>query len=187
MLKIIQHRRAEVHWADCQTKTTTLKPVQPNWNIIMDRAKLPHRHFIPKSSTICPQTSTVHSVRTTRTEGQIQTDAHTATSRPNRAKLPPPPASLGLGRFPRPTTSSGSKLGSHRRRLFGSGLRHPPWEEGTHKLSLQMMRNNRNVPVQKWQNHWKNTKKDTYTYDTINGMKLWQIIVLLKIYLEEKV
>lgn len=67
----------------------------------------------------------------------------------NRAKLPPPPASSGLGRFPRPTTSSGRKLGSYHRRLFVSGLRHPPWEEGTHKLSLQLLRNNRNVPIQK--------------------------------------
>lgn len=87
----------------------------------------------------------------------------------NRAKLP----LSGLDRFPRPTTSSGRKLGSSRRHLLGSGLRHPPWEEGSHKLSLQMLRNNGITTVQEL----KSVEKQTPTL-TINGSKSKQIIVL---------
>lgn len=88
----------------------------------------------------------------------------------NRAKLPPPPVSSGLVRFPRPTTSSGMKLGSHRRRLFGSDLRHPPWEEGAQiippnteeQLKCARPRNEK----------WLENKKDTYTYNR------WQEIIM---------
>lgn len=58
---------------------------------------------------------------------------------------------LGPRRFPRATTSSGRKLGSYRRRLFGSGLGLPPRGRG----DAQTPRNNGDVLIQ--------NREDTYT------------------------
>lgn len=97
----VQQRRAEVEWADCQTQTTTLKPVQPNWNIITDRAKRPHGGFIPKSSTICPQTSTVHSVRTSERKAK----SRPTPTRRRQAEPGQTPSAAGiLGPRPLPTS-----------------------------------------------------------------------------------
>ncbi len=97
-----------------QTGTSSL--IGPNAH--MEASSQNHPRSVPKPP---PSTLSVHLNGRPNPDRRPRRDV-----RPNWAKLPPPPASSGLGRFPRPTTSSGRKLGSHRRRLFGSGLRHPP-------------------------------------------------------------
>lgn len=103
----------------------------PNRNI-RDRSEHPHRSFIPESSGSPQWPWFIHDPSQTCTVHLVHTSKRKPKSRHirlNRAKLPPS-ASWGPDRFPRPTISSGRKLGSYRRHLFGSGLRHPPWEEG---------------------------------------------------------
>lgn len=65
---------------------------------------------------------------------------------------------------------TGRKLGSHHQRLFGSDLRHPPWDEGRQKLSQNGEEQSQYADPRTEEGL--EDKKDTYTVSTMDGRTL---------------